>query len=94
MKALKILFLLPLSIMSLQMSAQIDDLLRNKDITWVAESYNDFVIDESRLDQIGKKTSRTNPLKLINNSEEVLDDRFAIQQWIVAAARNEKLRGL
>ena len=72
------------------MSSQIDDLLRNKDVTWVAETYNDFIIDESRLDQNDKKTSRTNPLKLINNSEEVLDDRFAIQQWIVAAARNKK----
>lgn len=74
------------------MSAQIDDLLRNKDITWVAETYNDFIIDESRLDQNDTKTSRTNPLKFINSSEEVLDDRFAIQEWIVAAARNEKLR--
>ena len=92
MKTLKLLFLLPLSILSLELSAQIDDLLRDKDITWVAESYNDFIIDESRLDKKDKVMSRTNPLKFINNSEDVLDDRYAIQQWIVTAARNGKFR--
>jgi hypothetical protein len=39
MKRLKILFLLPLSILSQNLVAQVDDLLKDKNVTWAAEIY-------------------------------------------------------
>ena len=47
MNILKLLFLLPLSILSFTMSAQIDDLMRNNDITWIAEIGSDFIVDDA-----------------------------------------------
>lgn len=41
MKSLRLYFLGPLSILCLQITAQVDDLMRDKNITWIAESYND-----------------------------------------------------
>jgi hypothetical protein len=46
MNVLRLLFLGPLSILCFQSTAQVDDLMRDKNITWIAESYNDFLTDE------------------------------------------------
>ena len=55
MNLLRILILLPLSIFSDKLSAQIEDLMRDKNITWIAETYNDFQMEEVHETLIGKK---------------------------------------
>jgi hypothetical protein len=91
MKALKILFLLPLSMLSFKMTAQVDDLLKNKDITWIAETYNDFLINESLAGKSDGNKSRSMPLKLVNKKEETLDNSTAIMQWLATAIESEKI---
>lgn len=91
MNVLKILFLLPLSILSLKMTAQINDLLKNKDITWIAETYNDFLMNEALASKINGKTSRSMPLKLVNKKEETIDDNTAIMQWLATAIESGKI---
>ncbi len=91
MKTLKLLFLLPLSILSGQMSAQIDDLLRNKDITWVAESYNDFLTEQAHEEKIGKTISRVTPLKFLNKTEESINETFVFQSILINAAKEGKI---
>ena len=85
MKALKLLFLLPLSILSLEMSAQIDDLLRNRDITWVAETYNDFLTEQAYKEEIGKEISRVIPLKFLNKNEAIMSETALLQNIIIYA---------
>ena len=81
MKTLKLLFLLPLSILSLSMFAQIDDLMRNKDITWVAETYTDFVFDESVEGKLGENIPNSViVLKFLNKKQEDMDERTAINE--------------
>lgn len=91
MNVLKILFLLPLSILSLKMTAQIDDLLKNKDITWIAETYNDFLINESSEAKISGNTIRSTSLKLINKTEETFNENTAAQQWLIDALNRGKI---
>lgn len=91
MNALKILFLLSLSMLNFKMTAQIDDLLKNKDITWIAETYNDFAIHESFEADAGQNSSRSIPLKLINKSQGMLSETYAIQEWLIEAVKNEQL---
>jgi hypothetical protein len=64
MKTLQLLFLLPLSILCSKSTAQVDDLMRDKNITWIAESYNDFMTDSRAEEKIGKELSRIIPLIL------------------------------
>ena len=92
MRALKLLFLLPLSIMSLNMSAQIDDLMRNKDITWIAETYIDFVFDESEDKQLGGNIPNSViVLKYLNNKQEDIDEKTAINEWLSEAVESGRL---
>ncbi|MBL7813468.1 MAG: hypothetical protein JNL70_00585 [Saprospiraceae bacterium] len=91
MKALKIVFLLPLSMLSLKMTAQIDDLLKNKDITWIAEVYNDFIVDESFEAAINARPNIVVPLKFINTANEGIEERFAMQNWLFTAIENKKI---
>jgi hypothetical protein len=91
MKILKILFLLPLSILSLKMAAQVDDLLKNKDITWVAEVYNDFQTSESHTEIIGKSLSRVTLLKFLNNEKKTINERFSFQTMLLHALSEKKI---
>ena len=92
MKTLKLLFLLPLSILSLSMSAQIDDLMRNKDITWVAETYTDFVFDESVEGKLGENIPNSViVLKFLNKKQEDMDERTAINEWLSEAVESGRL---
>lgn len=91
MNALKILFLLPLSILSLEMTAQIDDLLKNKDITWIAETYNDFLINESFDGKSTGNTIRSTSLKLVNQTEETLTENTAVQEWLIDAINKKEI---
>jgi hypothetical protein len=45
MKFLKILILGPLSILSLKSTAQVEDLMRDKNIIWIGEFTSDFVVE-------------------------------------------------
>jgi hypothetical protein len=91
MTTLKILFLLPLSILSVKTTAQIDDLLKNKDITWVAESYNDFLTERVIGDKIGKEISRVTQLKYLNLKEDATDETFVFQNIFMKAASDGKM---
>jgi hypothetical protein len=91
MKTLKILFLLPLSILSLKTTAQIDDLLKNKDITWAVEVYNDFLTEAAHGDKIGKEISRVTQLKLLNEKEKAMDETFVFQNILMNNVKEGKV---
>ena len=56
MNALRCLVLVPLSILCLQSTAQVEDLMRDKNITWMVESYNDFLIDYMAKKKLANKS--------------------------------------
>ena len=92
MNALKTLFLLPLSILSFKMTAQMDDLLKNKDIIWIAETYNNFQTSESDDEMIGKNLNRVSLLKFLNLKEQPnLDEKFAFQNMLLIATGNKQI---
>ncbi len=91
MTTLKILFLLPLSILYLKTSAQIDDLLKNKDITWIAETYNDFLTEAAHADKIGKEISRVTPLKFLNIKEDSREEGFVFQNILMQVVQEGKM---
>jgi hypothetical protein len=91
MKILKILFLLPLSILSLKMTAQVDDLLKNKDITWIAETYNDFLTEAAHADKIGKEISRATLLKFVNTKEAATDGIAIFQNLFMNNVKEGKI---
>ncbi len=92
MKALKLLFLLPLSILSISMSAQIADLMRHKDITWIAETYTDFVFDEDEEKKLGENVPNSvMVLKFLNKKQEDIDERTVINEWLSEAVENGRL---
>lgn len=73
------------------MSAQIDDLLRNKDITWVAESYNDFLTEQADEEQIGKAISRVTLLKFLNKTEAEMGEIAFLQKRLLFAVILERI---
>ena len=89
MNALKILFLLPLSILSFKMTAQIDDLLKNKDITWVAEISSDFIVDNPEKAE-AKNLNRIRILKITPKAVKYHTDDSLIFHRIVADAVNNR----
>jgi Gliding motility associated protein GldN len=91
MKALHLLILLPLSILCLKSTAQVDDLMRNKDITWIAESYNDFLTDARAEEKIGKELSRVIPLKVLNHTEGYDSEEFALQYELLKAVKKKEI---
>jgi hypothetical protein len=91
MKALRLFCLLPLSILCLKMTAQVEDLMRDKNITWMVESYNDFLIDENVVEKIGKEISRVKMLKFYNPTEGDMPEEFFLQYLILKLAQNKKI---
>lgn len=91
MNALRLLFLGPLSILCFQSTAQVEDLMRDKNITWIAESYNDFLTDYVAEEQIGKKISKARLLKFCNPTESDIDEEFTLQGFILELAKADKL---
>jgi hypothetical protein len=91
MTALRLRFLLPLSILCLQMTAQVEDLMRDKNITWIAESYNDFLTDASAEEKIGKRISGVRLLKFYNPNGEDMPEEFVLQNFILELAKTDKL---
>lgn len=94
MKALQLLFLGPLSIFCLKSTAQVEDLMRNKNITWIAESYNNFLTDSlipMVEEKIGKRISGATMLKFYNPAAEDMPEEFVLQNFILELAKKEKL---
>lgn len=91
MKRLRLCFLVPLSIFCCQMTAQVDDLMRDKNITWIAESYNDFLTDESAAETIGKRISGARLLKFYNPTEGGMPEEFVLQDFILELAKAGQL---
>ena len=91
MNALKVLILIPLSIFCFQSTAQVEDLMRDKNITWMVESYNDFMTDYVAEEQLGKKMSRAKLLKFCNPSEVGMDEEFTLQELILELAKANTL---
>jgi hypothetical protein len=83
-------FLLPLSIFTLKLSAQIEDLMRDKNITWIAETYNDFQLEEVHEKLIGKKLNIVTPLKFMDSQEGNFSEEFVFQEFLIEALANEK----
>ena len=91
MYTLRLLFLVPLSILCLQSTAQVEDLMRDKNITWMVESYNDFLTDERAAEKIGKEVSRVRTLKFLNLTEEYVSDELALQNYILEAVKKGEI---
>jgi hypothetical protein len=91
MKRLRLCFLLPLSIFCSQITAQVEDLMRDKNITWIAESYNDLFTEQIIEEKIGKWLNKLTPLKFSNLTEEYVPDGYALQHFILEAAKASKL---
>jgi hypothetical protein len=75
MKFLHLLILGPLSILSLKSTAQVEDLMRDKNITWIGEFTTDYVVEGSKaLDTLGY-TNSSKILKYLNpKTDYFLDD--------------------
>jgi Gliding motility associated protein GldN len=92
MKSLRLYFLGPLSILCLQITAQVDDLMRDKNITWIAESYNDIVTDQALEGKINSATNFVIPLKYVNITEGSVSEEFTLQNIILEAVKNGQLK--
>ena len=87
----KILILLPLSIFNFILSAQVEDLMRDKNITWIAETYNDFQLEEAR-EKLSRQTFNTvTPLKFMDTQEGNFSEAIAFQEMFTEMLSNRKL---
>jgi hypothetical protein len=91
MNALRRLFLVPLSILCFHSTAQVEDLMRDKNISWMVESYNDFITDAIAQEKIGKRISGVRMLKFYNPTESDVPEEFLLQNNILELAKAEKL---
>lgn len=87
----KILILLPLSIFNFILSAQVEDLMRDKNITWIAETYNDFQLEEAHEKLIGKKLNAVTPLKFMDIEEGNSSEEFVFQEFLMKALLKEQV---
>jgi hypothetical protein len=87
MKSLRLYFLGPLSILCFQSTAQVEDLMKDKNITWIAESYTDVVTEGIMQDKIGKPMNQVIPLKFLNTNEEILPENFILQGLLLEASQ-------
>jgi hypothetical protein len=88
MKALRLYFLGPLSILCFQITAQVEDLMKDKNITWIAESYNDFMTDVTMEKELPKEISRLTSLKFLNINEKILPESFVLETLLMEAVKN------
>jgi Gliding motility associated protein GldN len=65
--------------------------MRDKNITWIAESYNDFLTDEIAAEKIGKRISGAKMLKFYNPNEDAMPEEFFLQYLILELAQNKKI---
>jgi hypothetical protein len=74
MKFLKILILGPLSILSLKSTAQVEDLMRDKNITWIGEFTSDFVVEGYKVLDTSEYINSSKLLKFFNPSDNFFLD--------------------
>jgi hypothetical protein len=91
MNLLRLLFLGPLSILCFHSTAQVDDLMRDKNITWIAESYNDVVTDQVMEGKISSATNFVTPLKYVNLAEGNASEEFILQNIVLEAVKKGEL---
>jgi hypothetical protein len=102
MKSKKNLVKYPLSIKALTImfcvffistftSAQVSDLMKNKDITWIAESYNDFMMSQAHEEVIGKRLNGIAKLKYVNLGKNSVGDDFVFQTILMDAVKKGTL---
>jgi hypothetical protein len=91
MRIKKILTFLILILKTLLSFAQIDDLLKNKDITWVAEISTDLVLDNPD-SAVAKRLNWIRTLKLLPNQKvSGSDDRLEFSYIIHDAIKSDKI---
>ena len=88
---MKLKFLLFICILSAKLSAQIEDLIKDKNITWIAESYIDFMTEQAHQDSIGKRLTRITRLKFLNPTEKYFEDDFVFQSIFINAVKSGKI---
>lgn len=91
MTSLRLCFLGPLSILCFQIAAQVDDLMKDKNITWMAESYNDFVTDQAVDKYFTKQLSIVTPLKFLNIKEQPVPEDFVFERLLMEAVNANKI---
>jgi Gliding motility associated protein GldN len=90
MKFLKILILGPLSILSLKSTAQVEDLMRDKNITWIGEFTSDFVVEGYKLLDTSDNVNSSRLLKYSNtNMDFSFDEETPLFAKIRNAGRDE-----
>jgi hypothetical protein len=85
MKFLKTLILGPLSILSLKSTAQVEDLMRDKNITWIGELTTDFVVEGY---QALDTSDNLNSSRLLKYSNTDMDFSFDEETPLFAKIRN------
>jgi Gliding motility associated protein GldN len=78
--------LLPLSIFSQNSSTNFLDLMKHKNITWVTEYYNDFIVNQYAEQVVGENMSKVKTLKYLNETESS-DEEHYVQELVVEAAK-------
>jgi Gliding motility associated protein GldN len=91
MKTLHLLFLLPLSILCSKSTAQVDDLMRNKDITGMIEVYNNIFTEKKVEEKIAYSTYNITNLEVGNKKKTSIPEDFALQFLIIEAVKENKL---
>ena len=79
MKALRLYFLGPLSILCLQITAQVDDLMRDKNISGLIEVYNNVFTEKDIEEKIAYPTNNITTLRLENRNGISLPKNFVLQ---------------
>jgi Gliding motility associated protein GldN len=72
-------------------SAQVSDLMNNKDITWIVESYNEFMMSQAHEKVIGKQLNGIVKLKYINLTKNSVEDDFIFQSILMDAVKKGTL---
>ena len=70
--------------------AQVADLLKNKNITWVTESYNDFNADVTLRDSVEIGLSHNVRLKILNLKETHLYNSYSFQDILLESVKSGK----
>jgi hypothetical protein len=91
MKALRLFCLLPLSILCLKMTAQVEDLMRDKSIMGLIEVYNNIFTEKKIEEKIAYPTNNITKLELGNKNEVTVPEDFALQYLILKAIKANKL---
>jgi Gliding motility associated protein GldN len=90
MKALRLFCLLPLSILCLKMTAQVEDLTQDKSITWIAESYNDFFANARIAEELNEGRNKAKLIESYDFTEENAPENCGLQHAILKAAKEGK----